>query len=98
MFAKFEAEQAALIEAVGVLETESGEQEKAADGIDKFLAKVRRYTTEIEKLTLAIVQEFIDHIIIHEPEQARGNRRQKVESIYHRIGKIDLESWQDVSA
>jgi hypothetical protein len=59
---------------------------------------VRRYTTEIDKLTPAIVHEFIDRIIIHEPEQARGNRRQEVEIIYHRIGKIDLSGLLDESA
>jgi len=98
MSAKFEAEQAALIEAADALEAEIAGQEEAADGVDKFLATVRRYTTEIEKLTPAIIHEFIDRIIIHEPEQARGDRRQKVEIVYHRIGKIDLAEWQGASA
>ena len=93
MSAKFEAEQADLIRAHDALEAEIGEQEETADSIDKFLATVRRYTTEIEKLTPAIVHEFIDKIIIHEPEQARGDRLQKVEIVYHRIGKIDLSEW-----
>jgi DNA invertase Pin-like site-specific DNA recombinase len=92
MSAKFEAEQAALIQAHDALEAEIAGHEEAAGSIDKFLDTVRRYTTEIEKLTPAIVHEFIDRIIIHEPEQARGNRRQEVEIIYHKIGKIDLES------
>jgi len=98
MSAKFEAEQAALIQAHDALEKEIAGQEEAADGIDKFLATVRRYTTEIEKLTPAIVHEFIDRIIIHEPEQARGDRRQKVDIIYNRIGKIDLSEWITATA
>ena len=98
MSAKFEAEQAALIQAHDALEKEIAGQEEAADGIDKFLATVRRYTTEIEKLTPAIVHEFIDRIIIHEPEQARGDRRQKVDIIYNRIGKIDLSDWLTATA
>jgi len=97
MSAKFEAEQAALIETLDLLETEIAEQDNQAAGVDRFLDTVRRYT-EIETLTPAIVHEFIDRIIIYEPEQARGNRRQKVEIVYHKIGKIDLESWQDTSA
>jgi len=40
-------------------------------------------------LTPAIVHEFIDRIIVHEPEQARGDRRQKVEIIYNNIGAVD---------
>lgn len=49
---------------------------------------VRRYT-EIEELTQTIVHEFIDRIIVHEPEQARGDRRQKVGIIYNNIGAVD---------
>ncbi len=90
MSAKFEAEQAALIKAHDALEADIAGREEAASGIEKFLVLVRRYTTEIEKLTPAIVHEFIEKIIIHEPKQARGNRRQEVEIIYHKIGKIDL--------
>ena len=97
MSAKFEAEQAALIDTLEALETELADQEEQANGVDSFLATVRRYT-EIEALTPAIVHEFIDKIIIHEPEQARGNRRQKVEIVYHKIGAVDLQSWQNESA
>ena len=99
MSAKFEEQQATMIVAHDLLESEIGEQEEAADGIEKFLNTVSRYTTEIEKLTSAIVHEFIDKIIIHEPEQARGNRRQEVEIVYHRIGKVDIGEWlEEVSA
>jgi hypothetical protein len=98
MSAKFEAEQADLIRAHDVLEAEIGEQEETADSIEKFIKMVRRYMTEIDRLTPAIVHEFIDKVIIYEPEQARGDRHQKVEIIYHRIGKIDLSEWLTASA
>jgi len=91
MSVRFEAEQAALIQALDTLETEIAGQEEQASGVDRFLDTVRRYT-EIEKLTPAIVHKFIDKIIIHEPEQAQGNRRQKVEIVYHKTGTIDLEN------
>ena len=98
MSAKFEGEQAALTAAADLLEAEIGQHEDTADGIDKFLATVRRYTTDIDKLTPAVVHEFIDRIIIHEPEQARGDRRQKVDIIYHKIGAVDLSEWQATNA
>lgn len=56
--------------------------------VDRFLSIVRRYT-EIEELIPAIVHEFIDRIIVHEPEQARGDRGQKVEIINNNIGAVD---------
>lgn len=63
-------------------------EESQAVNVDRFLSVVRRYT-EIEELTPAIVHEFIDRIIVHEPEQERGDRRQKVEIIYNNIGAVD---------
>jgi len=97
MSAKFEAEQAGLTETLDVLESEIAEMDGQAVNVDKFLDMVHR-TTEIEKLTPTIIHEFIDRIIIHEPEGTRGNRRQKVEIVYNRIGKIDLQAWLQASA
>jgi transposase len=88
MSEKFEAEQAELTQALASLETEIAAEENQAVNVDRFLSVVRRYT-EIETLTPAIVHEFIDRIIVHEPEQARGDRRQKVEIIYNNIGAVD---------
>ena len=85
---KFEAEQAELVETVDAPETEIAEGESQAVNADRFLSVVRRYTT-IEKLTPAIVHEFIDRIIVHEPEQARWDRRQKAGIIYNNIGAVD---------
>ena len=90
MSSKFEAEQADLKQAAVILEKDLAELESEAVNVDKFLSVVRKYT-EIEELTPAIVHEFIDRIIIHDPEQARGNRRQKVEIIYNNIGAVDFQ-------
>jgi hypothetical protein len=97
MSSKLEAEQAELIALLDTLEGDIAEQDNQAAGVDRFIDSVRRYT-EIETLTPAIVHEFIDKIIIHEPEQAQGNHRQRVEIVYHKIGKIDIDGWQNVSA
>ena len=88
MSAKFETEQAELTQMVAAFEIEIAEQESRAVNVDRFLSVVRRYS-EIDELTPAIIHEFIDRIIVHEPEQARGDRRQKVEIIYNNIGAVD---------
>jgi hypothetical protein len=90
MSSKFEAEQAELKNALSVVEKELAVLESEAVNVDKFLSVVRKYT-EIEELSPAIVHEFIDRIIIHDPDQARGNRRQKVEIIYNNIGAVDFQ-------
>lgn len=97
MSAKFESEQAELTQALAALETEIAADEDQAINVDRFLEMVRRYT-EIEKLTPAIVHEFIEKIIVHEPEQARGDRRQKIEIIYNNIGAVNPQSWQDAGS
>jgi len=94
MSSKFETEQAELKEKVAALEQEISELERQSVNVDKFLKVVRRYT-EIEELTPAIVHEFIDRIIIYEPEQARGDRVQKVDIIYNNIGAVDTRLLQE---
>jgi hypothetical protein len=89
MSAKFEDEQVALKHTHDALEAEIAVLEEKVVNADKFLDVVRRYT-EIEKLTPAIVHEFIDRIIIHEPENKRKDRCQKIDIIYHNIGAVDL--------
>lgn len=64
MSGKFEVEQAELVETADTLEPEIAAEESQAVKVDRFLSVVLRYT-EIEKLTLAIVHDFIDHIIVH---------------------------------
>ncbi|MFT9057659.1 MAG: DUF4368 domain-containing protein [Ethanoligenens sp.] len=89
MSVKFETEQAELKETVAALDAEIAAQDKQTVSVDRFLELVRRYTM-IEKLTTAIVHEFIDRIIVYEPEQVRDDRHQKVEIIYNNIGAVDL--------
>ena len=95
MSSRFEAEQADLKKATTSLEREISELEGEAVNVDKFLSVVRKYT-EIEELSPAIVHEFIDRIIIHEPEKARGDRRQRVEIVYNNVGMIDYQNIQEM--
>lgn len=97
MSAKFEVEQGELTQALTSLETEIAAEESQAVNVDRFLEVVRRYT-EIEKLTPALVHEFIEKIIVHEPEQARGDRRQKIEIIYNNIGAVNPQCWQNAGS
>ncbi|GHU79861.1 recombinase [Clostridia bacterium] len=96
MSAKYEAEQAGIKEQAAALDAEIGELALKGANVDRFLATVRRYT-EIETLTPAIVHEFIDKIIIHEPESKRKNRQQKVEIIYNNIGAVEYPAQQNIA-
>ena len=85
---KYETEQAELNVKIPALQKELSAIESQNANIDRFLQIVRKYT-EVEELTPAIVNEFIDRIIVHDPEQARGkNRVQRVEIVYNNIGVV----------
>lgn len=94
MSSKLEDEQATLVKMLAELDEEITEQSERENDLGRFLDTLKRYT-KIAQLTPAIVHEFIDKIIIHEPERARRDRLQKVEIVYHKIGAIDLNRWQE---
>jgi len=72
-----------------VMDRSAQEQKRDTAAKKRSAAKHRQRIAELDTLTPAIVHEFIDRIIVHEPEQARGDRRQKVEIIYNNIGAVD---------
>jgi DNA invertase Pin-like site-specific DNA recombinase/succinate dehydrogenase flavin-adding protein (antitoxin of CptAB toxin-antitoxin module) len=89
MSAKYEQEQQDTKAEITELEAAVSTQESHLGDVNKFMAMVRKYT-DIQELNPALANEFIDRIIVHEPEKARGNRIQKVEIIYNGVGMIDL--------
>jgi len=88
--ADYETEQKHLTERVAVLEADLAEQGEKAANVGKFLAIVRKYT-DIQELTLTLLREFIDKIIVHEPDRSSGKRAQQVDIHYNFIGDI---AWQ----
>ena len=89
MSQKYDKEQQDIVTELKELEAALSGQESKLGDMDKFLAAVRRYT-DIQELTPAITNEFIDRIIVHEPDKARGNNRiQKIDIIYNGVGAID---------
>ena len=66
--------------------TEEKAHELNADG---FLKIVRKYS-EIDELTLNILQEFIDKIVVHHREEIMGETIQKVEIYYRMIGHVEI--------
>ena len=56
---------------------------------DEFLKIVKKYS-EVEELTLDILQEFIDKIIIHHHEEIMGETIQKIEIYYKMIDHIEI--------
>ena len=88
MSAKYDAEQQMLRQEIVTLEAALTADETQAGNIARFIAAVRR-CPDIEELTPAIVHEFIEKVIVHEPEGKRKNRTQCVEIFFNGVGPID---------
>lgn len=93
----YEAEQAALAPKLDELAARLEQDEEKADGAERFLKLVRRYT-EIEELTPEIVNEFIARIEVHAPDKSSGHRQQRVDIFYNYIGRFDPPQGKDETA
>ena len=81
------------------LQSELDEWNSDGDRADRFIKIVRRYTN-FEELTTAMLNEFVDKVIVHEGEwsdgntgiggRPRGRRTQDVEVYLKYIGKFDV--------
>ena len=87
MSADYESEQKQLSDRVAFIEAELAEQGEKAANVGKFLTTVRKYT-DIQELTPMILREFIDKILIHEPDNTSGKRQQKIEIHYNFVGEL----------
>jgi DNA invertase Pin-like site-specific DNA recombinase len=95
----YQHERVALREKNDALQTELDEFNSDSVRADKFIEIVRRYTN-IEELTPAIINEFIDKVIVHEGKwsdgntgeggRPRGRRTQRIEVYLNYIGSFDV--------
>ena len=86
---KYEEEQFELKAKIKNMKKIVAEEQKHELNADGFLKIVRKYS-EVEELTLDILQEFIDKIVIHHREEIMGETIQKIEIYYKMIGHIEL--------
>ena len=86
---KYEEEQFELKAKIKNMKKIVAEEQKHELNADGFLKIVRKYS-EVEELTLDILQEFIDKIIIHHREEVMGETIQKIEIYYKMIGHIEI--------
>jgi hypothetical protein len=56
---------------------------------DRFLELAKRYT-EFNEFSAALLNNFVERIIVHEADKSSGQRMQEVEIIFNFIGKFDL--------
>ena len=83
MSAKCEDEQSTLKEKIVFLQEEYDTSKSKAEGIQKFIRRIRKYT-EIKTLDAQVLGELMDKIVVHERDVRHGkNCNQTVEIFYN---------------
>ena len=86
--AEYEREQAELERQLTENETNLKTFEADTLNADRFMALAQRYT-DFSELTPAMINEFIEKIIVHAPDKSSGERVQEVEIYLNFIGRFD---------
>ena len=88
MSANYEEEQKTLKEALSQLRADIETQDDKTENVSAFIQKVKRYT-EIKELTPAIVNEFINHILVSKKQVIDGTTVYPIDIYYNGVGIIN---------
>lgn len=86
----YEEEQKQLQTSISDLTEKLTKQQEDSLNISKFMARISKYT-ELPELTVEIVNELIDKIVIQKPTGTKRNRIIQVDIYYNFIGKLNNE-------
>ncbi len=94
MSASYEAEQKMLKELLTQLKLDIEMQDDKTANVSAFVEKVKRYT-EIKELTPAVVNEFIDYIMVSKKEVIDGKTVYPIDIHYNGVGIINAPSAEE---
>ena len=86
----YEEEQKQLQTSISDLTEKLAKQKEDSLNISKFMTRISKYT-KLSELTVEIVNELIDKIIIHKPTGTKRNRIIQIDIYYNFIGKLNNE-------
>lgn len=86
----YEEEQKQLRASISDLTEKLAKQQEDSLNISKFMVRISKYT-ELQELTVEIVNELIDKIVIHKPTGTKRNRIIQIDIYYNFIGKLNNE-------
>ena len=89
MLRDFEAELSDLTEIISQDQQELGRISRETINAEKFLALVRKYT-DFSELTPAVINEFVEKILVHQAQGKGASRTQEIEIFFNFIGKEDI--------
>jgi len=86
---EYETEQSELEQSISKLQSELDSFTADTDRTERFIHIVNKYT-DLSELTPAMITEFIDKIVVHEPDKSTGERTQKIDIFLNFIGKVEI--------
>ena len=97
MAAKYEKEQAELLQSVSTKEKELTELERESVDIRLLLAGLREYSS-METLTPEVVNKIIKRIEVHNSEMLNGHKRVGIDIYFTGVGLVDLATIKEMLA
>ena len=94
MSANYETEQKMLKDSLIQLKADVEMQDDKTANVSAFIDKVKRYT-EIKELTPAIVNEFIDYIMVSKKQVIDGKTVYSIDIYYSGVGIINAPSAEE---
>ena len=85
--ASYEKEQAELRELLMRDEAEIHDYEHDSKNIERFLAQAHRFR-DIDDLSAAVINSFIDKVIVYAPQKLNGQRSVQIEIVFRFIGNF----------
>ncbi|HEL2011149.1 TPA: DUF4368 domain-containing protein [Streptococcus suis] len=86
----YEEEQKQLQTSISDLTEKLAKQQEDSLNISKFMARISKYT-QVSELTVEMINELIDKIVIHKPTGTKRNRIIQIDIYYNFIGKLNIE-------
>ena len=88
----YESEQSELVEQTESLKSELKKFESDTLKVDKFIELARKYT-DITELTPAMLNEFVDKVIVHQADRSSGKRTQRIDIYLNYVGEVDFSQF-----
>ena len=89
MLHDFEAELEGLTDSITQDQQKLDRISRETVNAEKFLSLVRKYT-DFSELTPAMINEFVEKILVHQAQGKGASRTQEIEIFFNFVGKVDI--------
>lgn len=92
---QYEKEQEELKQKVETLSAEIEQQEQETNNVERFIAKIRKYT-DLREMSPTVLNDLVKRVEVHKPEIIDGRRTQRIDIYYDFVGILPLSLLQSI--